>query len=135
MKDSFDVDVVLFSLLKGSPASMVINGGIYTGDDRPDDSELEDIVIRNISLTQDCHPQTGVSNVNIYARDREVTIFGRKQLKADRKRLDELSKAVLQVLRDARIAGFGLVIENQTVLAEASVKQHFTNIRVRMVLE
>jgi len=134
MKDSFDVNSVLYGLLKGSAVSGAINGGIYIDDDRPDDSDAEDVVVNNINVSQDCSPQTGVSNVNVYVKDEVVTIGGKKQHKANRKRLDELTKVVLDVLRDARIDGFWFVIGNQSTLAEVSVRQHFTNIRVEWVI-
>ena len=68
MKTTFETDTLLFSLLRESPVSAAINGGIYVGDDRPDDSVKEDIVVNSIDLTQDYLPQIGTSNVNIFVR-------------------------------------------------------------------
>jgi hypothetical protein len=130
MKTAFDTDAILFSLFKNSPVKEAINGGIYVGDDRPDDSTNEDIVINSIDLTQDYHPQTGTSNVNIYAPDKNVKIGGKQQLQADRTRLKTLSEMAMEVLRNANITGLKLIPGSQTVLAEPGIKQHFVNIRI-----
>lgn len=130
MKTTFDTDTFLFSLLRESPVSAAINGGIYVGDDRPDDSVKEDIVVNSIDLTQDYLPQIGTSNVNIFVPDKVVTIGGKQQLKANRTRLKELSNMAIETLRNANITGLKLILVNQTILAEPSVNQHFTNIRI-----
>lgn len=130
MKTTFETDTLLFSLLRESPVSAAINGGIYVGDDRPDDSVKEDIVVNSIDLTQDYLPQIGTSNVNIFVPDKVVTIGGKQQLKANRTRLKELSNMAIATLRNANITGLKLILVNQTILAEPSVNQHFTNIRI-----
>ncbi|NLL67020.1 MAG: hypothetical protein GX236_04885 [Clostridiaceae bacterium] len=130
MKTTFETDTLLFSLLRESPVSAAINGGIYVGDDRPDDSVKEDIVVNSIDLTQDYLPQIGTSNVNIFVPDKVVTIGGKQQLKANRTRLKELSNMAIETLRNANITGLKLILVNQTILAEPSVNQHFTNIRI-----
>jgi hypothetical protein len=130
MKTTFETDTLLFSLLRESPVSAAINGGIYVGDDRPDDSVKEDIVVNSIDLTQDYLPQIGTSNVNIFVPDKVVTIGGKQQLKANRTRLKELSNMAIEILRNANITGLKLILVNQTILAEPSVNQHFTNIRI-----
>jgi hypothetical protein len=130
MKTTFETDTLLFSLLRESPVSAAINGGIYVGDDRPDDSVKEDIVVNSIDLTQDYLPQIGTSNVSIFVPDKVVTIGGKQQLKANRTRLKELSNMAIETLRNANITGLKLILVNQTILAEPSVNQHFTNIRI-----
>jgi hypothetical protein len=130
MKQTFDTDAILFSLLENSLIKDVINGGIYVGDDRPDDSTKEDIVVNSIDLTQDYLPQTGTSNVNIYVADGNVKIGGKQQLQANRIRLKALSEMAMEVLRCAHVTGLKLILGSQTILAEPSVKQHFVNIRI-----
>ena len=130
MKTTFDTDAILFSLLQDSPVKEVINGGVYVGDDRPDDSDKEDIVVNSIDLTQDYLPQIGTSNVNIFVPDKNVKIGGKQQLQANRTRLKELSAMAIETLRNANITGLKIILGNQTVLEEPSVKQHFVNIRI-----
>ena len=130
MKTTFDTDTILFSLLRNSPVDAAINGGIYIGDDRPNDSEKEDIVVNSINLTQDYLPQIGTSNVNIFVPDMNVKINGKQQLKANKIRLKELLAMTMQTLREAKITGLMLILESQNVLAEPSIKQHFVNIRI-----
>lgn len=130
MKTTFDTDAILFSLLANSPVKAAISGGIYVGDDRPDNSTLEDIVVNSIDLTQDYLPQLGTSNVNIYVTDKNKKIKGVQQLQADRIRLKALTEMVIAELKKANITGLKLILGNQTLLAEPSVKQHFVNIRI-----
>jgi len=130
MKTTFDTDAILFSLLQDSPVKKAINGGIYISDDRPNDSDKEDIVVNSIDLTQDYLPQIGTSNVNIFVPDKNVKITGKQQLQANRTRLKELSAMAMETLRGANITGLKLILGSQTVLEEPSVKQHFVNIRI-----
>ncbi|OQA66932.1 MAG: hypothetical protein BWY38_01642 [Ignavibacteria bacterium ADurb.Bin266] len=130
MKTTFDTDSILFLLLKGSPVDSEITGGIYVGDDRPDDSVKEDIVINSITLSQESLPQIGTSNVNIYVPDKNVKIGGKQQLKANRARLKQLSEIVMKTLRSINITGLTIILTNQTILDEPSVNQHFVNIRI-----
>jgi hypothetical protein len=130
MKQTFDTEAILFSLLKNSSVKSSISGGIYVGDDRPDDSTDEDIVVNSIDLTQDYLPQTGSSNVNIYVPDARVKIGGKQQLQANRIRLKVLSEKTMEVLRGANVAGLKLTPTSQRILAEPDAKQHYANIRI-----
>ena len=130
MKQTFDTDSILYGILKDSPLKNAISGGFYVGDDRPDDSQDEDVVVNSIHLTQDFHPQIGTSNVNIYVPDNIVEIKGKQQLKSNRVRLKALSEMAMTALRSAKVPGLLFTIESQTTLAESSIKQHFVNIRI-----
>ncbi len=130
MKTSFDTDGILFRLLKDSPLKNAISGGIYVGDDRPMDSEDEDIVVNTIAVTQDYLPQVATSNVNIYVSDTNKQIKGKRQLQANRTRLKALAEKTMLVLRNANITGLKLIPESQVILAEPSIKQHYVNIRI-----
>ena len=83
---SIDTDDILFKIVSEAVTSgkVVINGGVFTQGERPDDSEAEDIVINTITVTHD-KPQTGTSNVNIYAKDLKLRIKGKEQRKAARR--------------------------------------------------
>lgn len=130
MKTTFDTEAILFDLLNKSPLKNAISGGIYVGDTRPADSVDEDIVANTLAMTQDFLPQVAVSNVNIYVADTHKTIKGKKQLQANRVRLKALSAMAMTVIRGANIKGLKLIPENQTLLAERDINQHFINIRV-----
>ncbi|GBU07965.1 hypothetical protein AwDysgo_12960 [Bacteroidales bacterium] len=130
MKQTFDTDSILYGILFNSQIKNAISGNIYLGDDRPDDSQDEDVVINSIDLTQDYHPQLGTSNVNIYVPDMLVKINNKQQSKSNRLRLKVLSEKTMKILRGAKIPGLLFTIESQYTLAEPSVKQHYVNIRI-----
>ena len=102
---SIDTDDILFKIVSEAVTSgkVVINGGVFTQGERPDDSEAEDIVINTITVTHD-KPQTGTSNVNIYAKDLKLRIKGKEQRKADRERLRTIGNALVAYLDAQNIA-------------------------------
>lgn len=129
---SIDTDDILFKIVSEAVASgkVVINGGVFTQGERPDDSEAEDIVINTITVTHD-KPQTGTSNVNIYAKDLKLRIKGKEQRKADRERLRTIGDALVAYLDAQNIADLEYWIESDIVIKELEVSQHYRNIRIK----
>lgn len=128
---SIDTDDILFKIVSEAVTSgkVVINGGVFTQGERPDDSEAEDIVINTITVTHD-KPQTGISNVNIYAKDLKLRIKGKEQRKADRERLRTIGDALVAYLDAQNIADLEYWIESDIVIKELEVNQHYRNIRI-----
>lgn len=128
---SIDTDDILFKIVSEAVTSgkVVINGGVFTQGERPDDSEAEDIVINTITVTHD-KPQTGTSNVNIYAKDLKLRIKGKEQRKADRERLRAIGDALVAYLDAQNIADLEYWIESDIVIKELEVNQHYRNIRI-----
>jgi hypothetical protein len=128
---SIDTDDILFKIVSEAVTSgkVVINGGVFTQGERPDDSEAEDIVINTITVTHD-KPQTGTSNVNIYAKDLKLRIKGEEQRKADRERLRTIGNALVAYLDAQNIADLEYWIESDIVIKELEVNQHYRNIRI-----
>lgn len=128
---SIDTDDILFKIVSEAVTSgkVVINGGVFTQGERPDDSEAEDIVVNTITVTHD-KPQTGTSNVNIYAKDLKLRIKGKEQRKADRERLRTIGNALVAYLDTQNIADLEYWIESDIVIKELEVNQHYRNIRI-----
>ena len=128
---SIDTDDILFKIVSEAVTSgkVVINGGVFTQGERPDDSEAEDIVINTITVTHD-KPQTGTSNVNIYAKYLKLRIKGKEQRKADRERLRTIGDALVAYLDAQNIADLEYWIESDIVIKELEVNQHYRNIRI-----
>lgn len=128
---SIDTDDILYRIItEGVKAGKIKASGIVCPqDERPDNSETEDIVINTISVTHD-KPQSGTSNVNIYVSDKKVKIRGREQRKADRERLREIGDAVVAYLEAQNIADLEFWIESDTVVKEQQVYQHYRNLRI-----
>jgi len=128
---SIDTDDILFKIVSEAVTSgkVVINGGVFTQGERPDDSEAEDIVINTITVTHD-KPQTGTSNVNIYAKDLKLRINDKEQRKANRERLRTIGNALVAYLDAQNIADLEYWIESDIVIKELEVNQHYRNIRI-----
>ena len=128
---SIDTDDILFKIVSEAVTSgkVVINGGVFTQGERPDDSEAEDIVINTITVTHD-KPQTGSTNVNIYAKDLKLRIKGKEQRTVDRERLRTIGNALVAYLDAQNIADLEYWIESDIVIKELEVNQHYRNIRI-----
>lgn len=128
---SIDTDDILFRLIQEAvkTGKIKISGGVYVQGERPDDSEAEDIVINTITITHE-KPQTGTSNVNIFASDKKVRIHGREQRKADRERLRTIGDALVAFLDEKNVADLEYWIESDNTIKEIEVKQHYRNLRI-----
>lgn len=128
---SIDTDDILFKLIKRAvnEGVITISGGIFTQGERPDGSNAEDIVINTITVTHE-KPQTGTSNVNIYAADRKLRINGKEQYKADRERLRDIGDALTRFLDAQNEADLEFWIEQDVTIKEIEVKQHYRNLRI-----
>lgn len=126
---SYDTDDILFTVLTASEGLRnAISGGIYNTD-RPEGSAKEDITINTISVNGEM-PQTGESNVNIHVPDLNLVINSQEQYKANRERLREITRLVVSVLEAASVEGLLFWVSSSTTIAEDSIKQHYTNLRI-----
>lgn len=128
---SIDTDDILYKLIQAAVASgeVKISGGVFVQGERPDNSEAEDIVINTITITHE-KPQTGTSNVNIYASDKKVKIRGKEQRKADRERRRTIGDALADYLDAQNVADLEYWIESDITIKEIEVKQHYRNLRI-----
>ena len=128
---SIDTDDILYKIVKEAVTSgkVKISGGVFVQGERPDNSEAEDIVINTITVTGE-KPQTGTSNVNIFATDNKVKIRGQEQRKADRERLRAIGDALFAHLDAQNVADLEYWIESDTTIKEIEVKQHYRNLRI-----
>ena len=128
---SIDTDDILYKIVAEAVSTGVvkISGIVCTQGERPDDSKAEDIVINTITVTHE-KPQSGTSNVNIYAADKKLTINGKEQYKADRERLREIGDALTGFLDAQNVPDLEFEIEQDVVIKEIEVKQHYRNLRI-----
>ncbi len=131
---SIDTDDLLVSIIRQAreAGDIDINGVICPEDDRPADSQTEDIVVNTIDITQDNKPQNGTANINIYVPDLRVKIRGKEQTKADRQRLQEIGDALVSYIKARNHPELEMWIEGDTTLAEKTPAQHCRNIRVKL---
>ena len=128
---SIDTDDILYQLITKAVQEGVItiSGVVCPQGERPDDSTKEDIVINTIDVTHE-KPQTGTSNVNIYAADTKVRINGKEQYKCNRERLREIGDALTSFLDAQNVADLEFEIEQDVTIKELEVRQHYRNLRI-----
>ena len=128
MISTFDIETIIYDILNVASLKNIISGDVYKSDDRPLNSDKEDIEINTIALTQEPYPQEGISNINIYVPDMEVNIEGKNQLKANKARLKTISDKVKELILSDRKVCFMIDLEN--LVKDSDIKQHFVNIRL-----
>lgn len=128
---TIDTDDILFKIISEAVKTGIvkITGVVCVQGERPDESEAEDIVVNTITVTHE-KPQSGTSNVNIYASDKKLKIRDREQRKADRERLRIIGDALVEYLDAQNIADLEFWIESDIVIKEQQVNQHYRNIRL-----
>lgn len=131
--DIFDINSLIYRILKESDIALQISGGLYSRS-RPDDSVLEDIVVNTLSLTTEYTPQEGVVNINIHIPDIKVNINGKTNSKLNAERLEQLSKAVCDIIENVKMQGFNISISAVNLIEESERQEHYANIRVQIIV-
>ncbi len=128
---SIDTDDILYTLVKQAVTKRVvkIGGGVYTANERPDGSKANDIVVNTITVSHE-KPQTGSSNINIYAEDLKLKIKGQEQWKTDRETLRKVGDALVDYLDACNVSDLEFWIEYDVVVPEPTTHQHYRNIRI-----
>jgi hypothetical protein len=129
---SIDTDDILYKFLAQAKAEglIEINGIICPEDDRPADSQTEDITFKTIAITED-KPQDATANINIYVPDVKVKIRGTEQTMQNRLRLQEIGDQVKAFLRELNPDDLEMWIESDTLLSETAARQHYRNLRIK----
>ena len=134
MKQSYDLDEILFRLFNSSTQlKSAISGGIYLGQ-RPDSSEKEDIVISTISITQEYSPQIATSNINIHVSDLLQSVSGKQMRFENRVRIKSISEIVLNLIRESKFEDITVYLEAQNIIRESIIFQSYSNIRLNWLV-
>jgi len=132
MKTTLDTDDVLYDLLKISSLKSAISGNVYKRQ-RPANSNLEDVVINSLPITNE-QLQQCVSNVNIFVPDEEITttVDGSKIVDrfANEARLKELTALAVEILTDGIKGDFTWDIQQVSLIKDNDSDSHYKNIRI-----
>lgn len=128
---SIDTDDMLYRLIAKAVSDKVIkiSGLVCVQGERPDGSTKEDIVVNTIAISHE-KPQRGTSNINIFAADKKVKIGNKEQFKCDRERLREIGDALTAYLDVQNVPDLEFEIEQDVVIKELEVRQHYRNLRI-----
>lgn len=110
---------ILYRLLNGSALAAAVSGGIYTAEDRPADSKLEDITI-GVPANRPRQFQRGTAYVNIYVPK------ARKgdQLIRNRERIDPLETEAGRLLGKVTTSDYHFELVSQTTREVPGIDQH-----------
>ena len=129
-KTVFDGKQWILDLLLLGSVKTTINGGVYI-DRRPTNSVKEDIVINNLTMTND-FLQDGVFNVNCYVPYLSVKIDNIIQFMPNTARMNVITKAVYSILEEQYSNSFNLAVVNHNTFEEDTEKANFINFRINL---
>jgi len=130
---TLDIENIVYDILNVPSLTGVITGDVYLSDDRPLNSQLEDVEINTITMTQEPYPQEGVMNVNIYVPDMALSIGGVNQYKPNKSRLKTIIEIVKELIVNQTNKYISLNITNELMLSERSIRQSFINLRIEFI--
>ena len=111
-------------------ANLGISGDIYFDNERPIDSNSEDIAINTPALNGGIGtPQNGYSNINIYIPRLRVVIGGKQRLVRNRVREAALVEAVDAAVKSMSVEGIAY-IDSESKEQSADGNESFVNVRV-----
>lgn len=96
-KSEKNIEKDLFRLIKASPLAEMVTGKVYRAGMRPDNSQLEDIIVKFL-VGAEGQIQTGVVILNIYVPDITQKGFTRKV--ENTARVEEIEDAVIAFVKD-----------------------------------
>jgi hypothetical protein len=129
MKTTIDTDDVLYDLLKNSSLKSAITGKVYKRQ-RPVNSNLEDVVINSLPITNE-QLQQCVSNVNVFVPNEKITVGETVDSVANEARLKQLVALAVTVLTDGINGQFTWDIQQQTLIKDDESESHYINIRIQ----
>lgn len=124
-----NINNIFYQVLNTKPLTDLIGGEVFNGN-RPLDRNEEDITIIAISVSTS-RPQTGETEIHVHVPDTKIVSGGIAQQTANTAKLDELSKAVEQVLSEAVITGLAFKVDSKSTLETAI--DHFVSLRLSWV--
>lgn len=127
MKSDIEIEDELYSIIKDSPLDKATNGDIYQGpDERPDNSQLEDIEIIVIA-NQNGDIEKATININIYVKD--VPMQGK--VRRNKPRLRQLARLGNAMFKGAiNMEGYRITLESQGTYRLHQVNQHYVNFKL-----
>lgn len=137
-RSTLDQDNILYKDLTNSAIKNAISGDIYKYE-RPDNSDLEDVVINSITITND-DAQLGVANVNIHVPAIDVAILDKKtrkynpQRKPNLVRLQALASIAFSILKEKWGADYNYWVANQTIVNVPASNERFINFTINFKL-
>lgn len=128
MKSGPEVASDTYQLLNVADFTSLITGGVYLVK-RPQNSQLQDVVINALSLTND-QLQKGTINVNVYAPNLQLKIKGKTDTtQPDMQTLAALGKIVLGKIGDIYGGEYRLWVSQPGLIYPDDDGSYFMNIR------
>lgn len=132
MRTNIEAIDIVWQTLNNSLLKSAIDGKIYKSS-RPTNSKMEDVVINSLPITSGT-PQLCIVNVNIYTRNLQLKINGTPDNSMpDNQRLNELTAIAFDVLNHVSGGDYFFYVEQQAIIKEEQLLQHYSNIRVEFL--
>jgi hypothetical protein len=129
MKTTLDIVDAINTRLQAVSSLSTLSGKIYKYQ-RPVDSDLEDLVINCLPITNE-QLQRAVANVNCYVPDTVVTVNGKENRVPNLTRLKAIAAIVMPALTDWISGSFTCDVQQQLLVPDSESNFHYLNIRLQ----
>ena len=127
-KSEKNIEKDLFRLIKASPLATMVTGQVYRKGMRPENSKLEDIVVKFLAGF-DGQIQSGIVVLSIYVPN--ITQLGCTRKVENTARVEELENAVLDFVKNCADTEYLYEFEDSmTSLDVEEIDQHAINARI-----
>lgn len=132
MKTGLDVTSVLFKKLNVVAVKSAITGNIYK-DEKPKNSELEDIVINCLPVSAD-QPQRTTANVNIHVPDMTVGVNTENQRVPNHNKLKAIKAVVMPYIETVGEGDYMYSVASTNVFRDTANTELIMNIRIDFII-
>ena len=134
MRDTFDIETILFKALNVPAITNVISGKVYKNS-RPLNSGKVDVVVGSLPINAEQIQRT-VANVNVHVPNLKLSISGVQDgTQPDTVTLKTVTSLVIEALTDKAFADYYFDVQQQVLFKDETTDEHYSNIRINFFLE
>ncbi|MXV16832.1 hypothetical protein [Hufsiella ginkgonis] len=130
MKTNLEIVQIVYDITRESQVASIISGSVYKLK-RIDGSHLEDVVINCLGASNEA-VQYCLVNINIHVPNLVLSVDGANvdRSQVDFVRLNQLTKMVIEPLKDYWGDDYNIEIDQVTTFEERDIFEHYQNIRL-----
>ena len=134
MRDTFDIETILYKALNVPTITNVISGKVYKNS-RPLNSDKVDVVVGSLPINAEQIQRT-VANVNVHVPNLKLSIAGVQDgTQPDTATLKAVTSLVIGALTDKVFEDYYFDVQQQVLFKDETTDEHYSNIRINFFLE
>lgn len=134
MRNTFDIETIIYQELNVSAITNVISGKVYKNS-RPLNSNKVDVVVGSLPINAEQLQRT-VVNVNVHAPNLKLSINGiQDNTQPDVATLKTITALVISALTDKAFTDYYFDVQQQVLFKDETSDEHYSNIRINFLSE